>query len=171
VNQLLTLLRKTRDARKEAALARLVAAKNKFAQADAAFDKAAVAFREARRWRADLLRRNGEGLGKDWRQTILPSCISLLEVRGRAVMEASDEMESHKRKVDECRAALMRCEKALMRTDELRDIVNAQAAEDTRLQEQSNDDDLALTYKAPLGASTHQLREPGLQGAVGSAWN
>jgi flagellar biosynthesis chaperone FliJ len=171
MNNLLTLLRKTRDARKEAALAKLSAAKNKLAHADAALDVVGLAFREAQALRRDLMRRNGAGLAKDWRDTILPSCQSLIAVRARAVMQASKLLDEHKQQVDECRAALMRCEKALMRTDELRDIVKAQTNESQRLQEQSNDDDLALTYKPPLGACIGSPKTAEPQSTAGLAWN
>jgi hypothetical protein len=171
LNNMLTLLRKTRDARKEAALAQLAAAKSKLAQADAALDVAGLAFRQAQTWRKELMRRNGAGLGKDWRDTILPSCQSLMVTRARVVVEASKRLDEHKQRVDECRAALLRCEKALLRTDELRDIVKAQEMESERLQEQSNDDDLALTYRPPLGACVGTSHGAHARSASGQVWN
>jgi hypothetical protein len=171
VNNLLTLLRKTRDARKEAALAKLSAAKSQLAQADAALDVVGLAFREAQTMRRDLMRRNGAGLARDWRDTILPSCYSLIAVRARAVVQASKFLNEQQQRVDECRAALMLCEKALMRTDELRDIVKAQTNESQRLQEQSNDDDLALTYKPPLGACVGSSQGANPRPTAGQTWN
>ncbi len=171
MNKLLTLLRKTRDARKEAALAQLAAAKSQLAQADAALDVAGLAFREAQTLRKELMRRNGAGLGKDWRDTILPSCHSLMVTRARVVVDASKLLDERKQRVDACRAALMLCEKALLRTDELHDIVKEQTQENERLQEQSNDDDLALSYKAPLGACVGLSRGAQPRSTAGPTWS
>jgi hypothetical protein len=141
---LLHLLRKTRDARKESAMGKLASAKGRLGQAQAALQAAGLRYQEAQVWRSELLRRNGAGLGKDWRHTVLPSCLAVVHLRATEVGQAAQLVETAQQEVQACRSALALCEKALLRTDELQDILQAQAKDDERLAEQSQDDDLAL---------------------------
>jgi flagellar biosynthesis chaperone FliJ len=139
VTALLRLLRKTRDARKEAALGKLSAAQGRLSQA-------VTALAEAQQWRSELLRRNGVGLAKDWRHTLLPSCQALIHTRAQALAPAAKRVQDEQQAVQACRAALALCEKALLRTDELQDILKDEARDAERLAEQSQDDDLAIAH-------------------------
>jgi flagellar biosynthesis chaperone FliJ len=141
---LLRLLRKTRDARKDAAMAKLSAAQKQLAQAQAALQAAGLRWREAQVWRDELLRRNGAGLGKDWRHTVLPSCVAVLALRATEAGRAAQDVEAAQQAVRAARSALTLCEKALLRTDELQDILKTEAQDQERLAEQSQDDDLAI---------------------------
>jgi hypothetical protein len=143
---LLRLLRKTRDARKEAALAKLSSAQSQLSQAMAAVTATHQGFLQAQQWREELVRRNGAGLGRDWRHTMLPSCQVLLEMRASQVTEAISRVEECQQWVAQARAALTACEKALLRTDELQSILKGQARDAERLAEQSQDDDLAIAH-------------------------
>jgi cellobiose-specific phosphotransferase system component IIA len=161
MNQVLRLLRSSRDARKEAALGKLAAAQGRLKQAQAELQAANVGFQEAQLWRLELLRRNGAGLGKDWRHTMLPSCQALLQLRGSAMAKAVKQVQEQDQAVQACRAALTLCEKALLRTDELQHILKEQADETLRLTEQSQDDDLAIArggqVRSPMPAVTSHL--------------
>jgi flagellar biosynthesis chaperone FliJ len=154
MNKLLSLLRKTRDARKEAALGRLSAAQGRLAQAMTLLRTANQGFQEAQVWREELLRRNGAGLGKDWRHTMLPSCQALLYLRASEITNAAKQVEEQRHAVTECRAALTLCEKALLRTDELQDILKDETRDAERLAEQSQDDDLAIAHGSQSAAIT-----------------
>jgi hypothetical protein len=145
VNKLLQLVRRSRNARKEAALVRLASAQRLLGDAIAASASATAEFEAAQGWREDFLRRNGAGLNHDWRHTMLPSCNAVIHQRRLAAMEAFSGIAKHRLAVAQSRAALSACEKALLRTDELETQVKDAAKEHARLAEQSQDDDLAIT--------------------------
>jgi hypothetical protein len=154
MKKLLTLLSKTRDARKEAAQGRLAAAQHKLAQQVGASQAAKGALDQALADRQALVARNGQGLGADWRHTLLPSCQAALFRSGRAAMDAAKAVEAQLKVVAECRAAVTACEKALLRTAELQGILKDQSKRQERLAEQSQDDDLAIAMGRVSGLST-----------------
>jgi hypothetical protein len=144
MSALLRLLRKTRDARKEAAMGKLASAQGRLGQAQVALQLAGLRYHEAQVWRDELLRRNGAGLGRDWRHTLLPSSVAVVQLRAAEAQRTAKELEALQEEVQQCRKALALCEKALLRTDELQDILKTQDAAADRLAEQSQDDDLAI---------------------------
>ncbi len=154
MSALLRLLRKTRDARKEAAMGKLASAQGRLGQAQVALQTAGLRFREAQAWRDELLRRNGAGLGRDWRHTLLPSCLAVIHLRATETTAAAKAVESAREEIESCRKALALCEKALLRTDELQHILKTQAQADERLAEQSQDDDLAIAQGGQRSLST-----------------
>jgi hypothetical protein len=153
MNKLLALVRKSRTARKEAAQGRLAAAQQELARAVAASTTAVAEIDEANDWREAFLRRNGVGLNKDWRHTMLPSINALIFQRRGATVKALERVEAQRRVVVECREALTRCERALMRNEELQGIVDLEAKDRERLAEQSQDDDLAISHGRSAGAA------------------
>ena len=148
MKHILVLLRRSRDAKKDAALGRLSSAQNKQSQAAAEFQHAVALADQAEMWRQDLLRRNGEGLDPAWRPTMLPSCIALVYQRKEQAVKASQVLDVQRALVKKCRDEVTQCEKALMRTDELQQILKQEAGVRERLLEQSQDDDLAIGYRA-----------------------
>lgn len=148
MKQILVLLRQARDARKDAALGRLSSAQSRQAKAAAEFQRTVTLAEEAEQWWKDLLARNGEGLDPAWRTTMLPSCIALVYQRKEHAVKAAQALDEQRTEVKKCRANVTQCEKALLRTDELKQILKEQADALERLAEQSQDDDLAIGYRA-----------------------
>ena len=153
MNKLLRLIRKSRNARKEAALGRLASAQKELEQALAASANCMAEVDAATTSREALLRRNGAGLNNDWRQTMLPSVNALIFQRRGATIKALEHVKVQRGAVTEARAALTRAERALMRTDELQSIVKTEADDLARLAEQSQDDDLAIAHGRSRNAS------------------
>ena len=154
MNKLLSLIRKSRNARKEAALGRLASAQKELEQALAASATCTAEIAESTAAREAFLRRNGAGLNNDWRQTMLPSVNALIFLRRGATVKALQHVEVQRLAVAEARAALTRAERALMRTDELQSIVKTEADDHARLAEQSQDDDLAIAHGRSANASS-----------------
>lgn len=152
MNKLLTLIRKSRNARKEAAMGRLASAQKALADALAAASTCKAEIEEANAAREAFVRRNGAGLNKDWRPTMLPSVNAFVTSKRNALLKAVEQVEVKRLAVAEARAAVTKAERALMRTDELQTIVKSEAADAARLAEQSQDDDLAITHKIPKTA-------------------
>jgi hypothetical protein len=148
LKHILALLRRSRDAKKEAALGRLAGAQARQSQAAAEFQRTVALAEEAEVWWQELLARNGEGLDPAWRTTMLPSCIALVYQRKEQAVKAAQAVDERRTEVKKCRAEVTQCEKALLRTDELAQILKEQARALERLAEQSQDDDLAIGYGA-----------------------
>jgi hypothetical protein len=153
IQHTMALVRKRRDAKRDAAMGRLAGAQQLLNNATQAWEQAVGLVNEAQAWRAELLARNGEGLHASWRLTTLPSCTALLTKRTHDVTRAMRSVEEHRRKVAEQRLALTRCEKALLRTDELQNILDEQDDERQRINEQTQEDDLATGYKGLVSAA------------------
>ena len=153
MNKLLLLIRKSRIARREAAIGRLASAQKELEQALAASATCVAEIDESTASREAFLRRNGAGLNNDWRHTMLPSVNALIFLRRGATVKALQRVEAQRVAVAEARAALTRAERALMRTDELQSIVRSEAANHARLAEQSQDDDLSIAHGRTRTAS------------------
>lgn len=149
MKQLLKVIRKSRDARKEAAAGRLAAAQQGVSRAVANSRQKLGELVQAKSEYDHLLASNGAGLLPDWRNSVLPGVLTLLELRARATQMAHRELMAQRAVVADCRKALTLCEKALLRTDELQAILKDEQSERERLTEQDVDDDLAIARRRP----------------------
>lgn len=147
MKKLLILIRKSRDARKEAAAGRLAAAQQAVARAVANSRQKLSELVQAKTEYDHLLATRGTGLLPDWRVSVLPGVLTLLELRARATQIAHRELMAQRVVVADCRKALTLCEKALLRTDELQAILKDEQRERERLTEQDVDDDLAIARR------------------------
>lgn len=147
MKKLLILIRKSRDARKEAAAGRLAAAQQAVARAVTNSRQKLSELVQAKTEYDHLLASNGAGLLPDWRVSVLPGVLTLLELRARATQMAHRELMAQRAVVVDCRKALTLCEKALLRTDELQGILKDEQRERERLAEQDVDDDLAIARR------------------------
>jgi hypothetical protein len=150
MNKQLALVRQCREARRQAALARLAEAERAAAAA-----QAAVEHRSRQRDDAlgDVLHlRSGRsaGLTQDQRWSLMPSAHAVHDLAERAVLQAQADVEAAHRGAADCRQALITCERALLRNDELLATLKSQALERSRLAEQSVDDEIAITWR-PAG--------------------
>ena len=146
MKHILALLRVARNARKEAALGRLTNAQSRQSQGAIEFQRTVGLADEAERWRHDLLARNGDGLDPAWRITMLPSCVALVYQRKEQAIQAAQRLDELRSEVRKLRMDVTKCEKALLRTDELQKILKDQADFESRLAEQAQDDDFAIGY-------------------------
>jgi flagellar biosynthesis chaperone FliJ len=147
MKKLLILIRKSREARKDAAAGRLAAAQQGVGRAVANSKQKLSDLIQAKSEYDHLLATNGAGLLPDWRNSVLPGVLTLLELRARATQMAHRELMAQRAVVADCRRALTLCEKALLRTDELQAILKDEQRERERLAEQDVDDDLAIARR------------------------
>jgi hypothetical protein len=166
MHTLMPLLRTARDARKQAAQRRLAAAQTQLAQAQGQAAEAQAAVVQARDARDQLLGGRGAGLQRDWRDTVLPSCLALIAQRQTAVVSAQQKISSASEALAKERAALNTCERALLRTDELQELLDGEVKELEARAEQLLDEDLALTH----GGRTHGVSGVDDPGDEGDAW-
>jgi hypothetical protein len=169
MNALMPLLRTARDARKQAAQRRLAAAQAQVAQAQGQAAEAQAAVVQARDARDQLLGGRGAGLQRDWRDTVLPSCLALIAQCQAAVASAQQKVSSAVEALAKERAALNTCERALLRTDALQELLDGEVKDLEARAEQLLDEDLALTH----GGRTHGVGgvgDPGDLAGEGGTW-
>jgi hypothetical protein len=166
MHTLMPLLRTARDARKQAAQRRLAAAQAQLARAQGRAADAHGVVVQARDARDQLLSGRGAGLQRDWRDTVLPSCLALIAQCQTAVASAQQQVSSAGEALAKERAALNTCERALLRTDELQALLDGEVKDMEARSEQLLDEDLALTH----GGRAHGPSGVGDPGDEGEPW-
>jgi hypothetical protein len=147
MDKILPLLRKRRTARRDTALGHVATARAQRDGAHAALLQTAVRLREALNWLSSVRQGQGQGQDAQWRQATLLSCNALVEREHAALAQAETVLERAKQVLAERQVELMKCERALMRTDELQALAKQASAEAERLREQDLDDDLAAAWR------------------------
>lgn len=147
MNKVLVLLRSSRTSRRDAALGRMAAARQRLDAAAAALHQSTAALQEAKVWQQDVLLGRGPAADAHWRCAMLPSCEALVEQRRAQLDQAQDAFTLRQHAMNIQRTALSVCERALIRTDELERLSIDQVRNAERLQEQSQDDDLAAAMR------------------------
>jgi hypothetical protein len=148
VKHTVALLRKCREAHRDLAQRELASAS---AEATAATDQWVRTRNlglEARNMRDELIRIDGRGFDASWRESVLPGCEALLLQRAREAKAAFDRFQQCKELLQSAQAKALQCERALMRTDELQHVVDDEAKQVARRQEESTEEEFALTYSS-----------------------
>jgi hypothetical protein len=144
VKDLLRTLRTSRVARRDAVLGKLNTAQARLAEARAELNKALEAARQADIARKDWLLGKGEAADRAWRLAMMPSTDALFEQRASAYWAVEATIKVLENAVQVQRDALNVCERALMRNDEWAAHQKTQDELAQRLDEQNQDDDLAV---------------------------
>jgi leucyl aminopeptidase (aminopeptidase T) len=144
VKDLLRTLRTSRVARRDAVLGKLNTAQARLADARAELDKALEAARQAHISRKDWLLGKGLAADRAWRLAMMPSVEALFEQRSSAYWAVEAAIKVFENAVQVQRDALNVCERALMRHDEWAAHQKIQDELAQRLDEQNQDDDLAV---------------------------
>ena len=147
MKKVLALLRSSRTSRRDAALGRMAAARQQLDAAAAAQHQSAATLEQAVAWQQEVLQGRGRAADAQWRRAMLPSCGALVEQRRAQLDQARDAVTRHQHAMNIQRTALSMCERALIRTDELERLTIDEARTAERLQEQSQDDDLAAARR------------------------
>jgi hypothetical protein len=153
-HDVLDVLGRRREARREAALVRLSIATRELEAAHGELVAAQGEIDRVRRRQLQL--QGGIGLAEDaaWQRALLASCDALLarcqSLREQAQAHCAAALEHHA----QAKAELARTERALMRTAELRDTADALDRQAERRAEQAQDDDLAAAMVAYAGAGS-----------------
>ena len=152
MNKLLVLLRSSRTSRRDAALGRMAAARQQLDAAAAALDQSAAALQQALVWQQDVQWARGRAADAQWRCAMLPSCEAMVAQRRVQLDQAQHSVTLRQQAMNIQRTALSVCERALIRTDELERLSVDQARSAERLQEQSQDDDMAAAVRCGASA-------------------
>jgi hypothetical protein len=144
VKDLMRTLRVSRVARRDAVLRKLNIAQARLVEARAELDKALEAARQAHFSRKDWLLGKGFAVDRAWRLAMIPSLEALFESKSSAYWAAEAALKVFADAVQVQRDALNVCERALMRNDEWAAHQKTQDDLAQRLDEQNQDDDLAV---------------------------
>lgn len=143
----LHMLRVSREARRDAVVGRLSAAKAQHAAALAEYRSIGELVLDAQR----KLHEVSHGLAAcdnvAWRLIMRDSCQSLFDHHLERLVAAAGVRDEKAAVVEEHRAALSKCERELMRNDEWTQHMKQQDRAAQRMDEQNQDDDLAATYR------------------------
>ncbi len=144
VKVLLRTLQTSRVARRDAVLGKLNTAQARLAEARAELDRALEAARQAHIARKDWLLGKGLAADRAWRLAMMPSVEALFEQCSSAYWAVEAAIKVFENAVQVQRDALNVCERALMRNDEWAAHQKTQDELAQRLDEQNQDDDLAV---------------------------
>jgi leucyl aminopeptidase (aminopeptidase T) len=144
VKDLIRTLRTSRVARRDAVLGKLKIAQARLAEARAELDRALESARQAHLSRKDWLLGKGMAADRAWRLAMMPSVEALFEQRSSAYWAVEAAIKVFENAVQLQRDALNVCERALMRNDEWAAHQKTLDELAQRLDEQNQDDDLAV---------------------------
>ena len=147
MKDVLALLRRFRSTRREVAAGRVAAARKLLDAADAAEAHARAGTEQAWAWQAEVVQRRGRAAQANWRDAMLPSCEALVAQRVAVQVQAQQAQRVMQQQLQAQQAALLACERALLRTDELSHICDEQQQLAELAQEQSLDDDMAAAWR------------------------
>ena len=155
---LLQLLREGRTARRDAVAARVRAAQAQLTSASETHRRALDAIVAAMAARQLPWSANGLSANSDWRQAMQASCDALVQRRHTEAVAAQAEASRCADAVETERAALVVCERALMRHDEWEAYEARQQRLAEHLAEQNQDDDFAAQM-GPQSGPKLEIRE------------
>ena len=144
MKELLHILRTSRMARRDAVLAKLKKAQARHAEARVELDRSLEAARQAHVARKDWILGKGMAADRTWRLAMMPSFEALFEQHSAHYWAAEAATKMFEESVQVQRDALNVCERALMRTDEWAAHQKSEEQLAQRLDEQNQDDDLAV---------------------------
>jgi hypothetical protein len=145
---LLQMLKTSRTARRDAVLGRLNSAQSRLASAKAEQERALDEARTAHVARKDWVLGKGAAADRAWRLAMMPSVEAQFEQRSAAYYAAEAAAQVCIDAVQVQRDALNVCERALMRNDEWALHMKAEEQLAQRLDEQNQDDDLAVQSRS-----------------------
>jgi hypothetical protein len=141
MSQSLKLLASSREARRDAAIAKLAAAKAKLDAAYAVRQQARDLVEQSTHWRAELLARCTLGKDQSLRETLLPSCEALLQKSAQILSQRQVELSNASKDVAARRQDLMACERDMLRLQEWQQLLQHQALIEQVAQENRQDDE------------------------------
>ena len=144
MKDLLHMLKTSRSARRDSVLGRLNSAQARLAAAKAEQERTLDAARTAHNARKDWVLGKGAASDRAWRLALMPSVEAQFEQLSALYYAAEAATQVCMDAVHVQRDALNVCERALMRIDEWAVHQNAQEQLVQRLDEQNQDDDLAV---------------------------
>ena len=147
IGALLPMLRQRRQARRDAAHARLARIQAEIEALQAEVRRCAGQLREAEAARQAVLHGQGHAADPLWRQALLPSCEAVVEREHAACNRALAAIEPAQRRLAEARQALLQQERAMLRTQELEQLQRAAEQQAEAATEQSVDEDLAAAWR------------------------
>ena len=131
----------TREARREAALAKLSAARSQCDLAYARCHQVYAELEQARQWRADVLARCALGEGQSIRESVLPACEALLQQRQQMFALRQTELRMATDLVATERRELLACERDLLRLQEWQTLEQNSACKEQAMQENRFEED------------------------------
>jgi hypothetical protein len=149
----LKLLATSRDARREAAIAKLATARRQCAMAEAARQHAAHEVSQAQQWQAEVQARCTLGEGQALRESLLPACAALLQQRQQQLAHKQMEWQKAQAEVDAQRQHLTACERDSLRLQEWQQLQQAQTRRDQAAQENQQDEEMPLHATYQRGAA------------------
>src|SRR3954470_16481561 len=126
MSQSLKLLASRREARREAAISKLAAAKRELDFASAACSRAHAEIEQSRQWRADVLKRCALGASQVLRESMLPACDALLQQRQQQFAQLQSELRIAHEHMTARRQELTTRERDALRLQEWQDLLRAQ---------------------------------------------
>jgi hypothetical protein len=148
VKALLQMLKTSRTARRDAVLGRLNSAQARLASARAEQERALDEARAAHIARKDWVLGKGAASDRAWRLAMMPSVEAQFEQRSATYYAAEAAAQVCMDAVQVQRDELNVCERALMRNDEWAVHMKAEEQLAQRLDEQNQDDDLAVQSRS-----------------------
>jgi hypothetical protein len=147
MNATMRMLKVSREARRDAVVRRLNEANAAHGAALASHQQALQAVAFAQSARGELDQSMVLTADASWRLSLRDSCDALVQHRMGLMTVAANTVTDREVLVNEQRAALNACERALMRNDEWAAHMREEEQRAQRLDEQSQDDDLAAAMK------------------------
>ncbi len=138
----LTLLTRTRDARREAAIVQLAQAQQQADLACVSAEQAHHALQASVQWRTELLTRCTLGQGQTLRESVLPGCEALLELQHQHWQQAQAALLAAQAQLQTQREHLAACERDSLRLQEWQQLQTTQNRRDLARLEDQQDDEL-----------------------------
>jgi hypothetical protein len=153
MSESLKILASSREARREAAVSKLLAAKREYGLVHAACERAHAAVEQSRQWRADVLKRCALGASQGLRESMLPACEALLQQRQQQFARMQNELRLAEEHMTAQRQDLTARERDTLRLQEWQNLLNAQERREQAMQESRQGDDHVPARRLGMGAS------------------
>lgn len=150
----LKLLTRTREARREAAIAQLAQAQQQADRAYAVAQQAHEALQASVLWRTEQLALCTLGQGQALRESVVPACEALIEQQHQHWQQALAALQAAQIQLQAQRDHLAACERDTLRLQEWRQLQTTQDRRDQARLEDQQDDERVHSARLALGGRT-----------------